>query len=128
MVEKFRELGYDFVFVTDHEYFTTPPDVKGILTLGAEEVGTYDSGYYSHGNAFDIHETIRGDRVYIPEDRDTAKMLFPRLIPKRKRLPYGRMFSAVPVSMPWTHATGRAASCRSTTRPTTASTQPFSTH
>jgi len=78
IVEKFRELGYDFVFVTDHEYFTTPPDVKGILTLGAEEVGTYDSGYYSHGNAFDIHETIRGDRVYIPDGPGYSENVIPQ--------------------------------------------------
>ncbi|MEN8230940.1 MAG: PKD domain-containing protein [Bacteroidota bacterium] len=58
MVETYRELGYDFISLTDHSVNTSDPGVEGILYIPGEEVHASLDGLEVHMNAYNINSTI----------------------------------------------------------------------
>ena len=58
MVETYRDLGYDFVSITDHWVYTIDPQVEGVLFISGEEVEAGLDGKGVHANAFNIDDTI----------------------------------------------------------------------
>lgn len=58
MVETYRDLGYDFVSLTDHSVNTSDPGVDGILFIPGEEVHASLDGLEVHTNTYNINSTI----------------------------------------------------------------------
>jgi hypothetical protein len=64
IISKYRDLGYDFVSITDHSVYTEDPGLKGILFIAGEEVEANLSGIGVHANGFTISNTI-GDGTLV---------------------------------------------------------------
>jgi hypothetical protein len=69
----YRDHGYDFVVVTDHNRFTDPDDFRsierpGFLIIGGEEITMRGGGREVHVNALCSHHRLRGGKFATASD------------------------------------------------------------
>ena len=62
MIQHYRDNGYQFAVITDHEVMSVTPATSGILNIGnGEEVTAYFSSHYNHCNIYNITQTYAQD-------------------------------------------------------------------